>query len=107
MLAFSMFSFLDGTNLPQQIKAVDPAIFTNPWFLIPVIGLVGWWCYKQQWTNIIILVLLIFDWYMTGTQYMKTLVVGDQLQYNKVLPVLGVAAAQLGLVIYLLFGRGD
>jgi hypothetical protein len=38
---------------------------------------------------------------------MQTLVVGEELQVNKVLPVLFGGAAILGIVIYLLFGRSD
>ena len=38
---------------------------------------------------------------------MRTLIVGDQLQINKILPIIFGAAAQLGLIIYLLFVRGD
>ena len=25
------------------------AIFTNPWFMVPLVALVGWWIYKQDW----------------------------------------------------------
>jgi hypothetical protein len=38
---------------------------------------------------------------------MKTLVVGEELQIKKVLPVMFGGAAILGVIIYLLFGRSD
>lgn len=107
MLTHSILSFFDSTQIPQQFKDVDVAIFTNPWFMVPLVALVGWWIYKQAWRDIFILALLMADWYLSGTEYMRTLIVGDQLQINKILPVMFGAAAQLGLIIYLLFVRGD
>ncbi len=38
---------------------------------------------------------------------MNTLIVGDELQLAKVLPVVFGGAALLGLVIYMYFGRSD
>jgi hypothetical protein len=55
----------------------------------------------------IFIAIFIGVWWASGTQYMKTLVVGEELQVNKVLPVLFGGAAILGVVIYLLFGRSD
>ena len=99
---------LEVTHLPEQFKDVDfPGLFTNPWFLIPFILFVGWKLYKQAFRDLIILAVLMAAWYASGTQYMQTLVVGDELQVNKVLPVLFGGAAALGLIIYLLFGRSD
>ena len=51
--------------------------------------------------------IFIAVWWVSGTEYMQTLVVGEKLQVNKVLPVLFGGAAILGIVIYLLFGRSD
>lgn len=100
--------WLDTTHLPEQIKEVDfAALFTNPWFLVPFIGLVGYLVYKQAFRDLIIMGLLMGVWYATGTEYMQTLVVGDELQVNKVLPLLFGGAAVLGIIIYLLFGRSD
>jgi hypothetical protein len=46
-------------------------------------------------------------WYISGTPYMQTLVVGDELQVNKVLPLLFGGAVVVGIIIYLLFVRSD
>jgi hypothetical protein len=51
--------------------------------------------------------LLMGVWWCTGTEYMQTLVVGDELQINKILPLLFGGAAVLGFIIYLIFGRSD
>ena len=82
MLTLSILSFFDSTQIPQQFKDVDVAIFTNPWFMVPLVALVGWWIYKQDWRDILILAILIADWYLSGTEYMRTLVVGERIFYS-------------------------
>ena len=104
----SIFAFIDSTGLPEQITSVDyVGLFTNPWFLIPFIGFIGYLIYKQKWRDIIFVIIFIGIWFVSGTEYMQTLVVGEELQVNKVLPVLFGGAVVLGIIIYLLFGRSD
>lgn len=104
----NIFSFLDSTKLPQQVTDVDYiGLFTNPWFLVPFIGFVGYLIYKAKWRDIIFVIIFILIWWVSGTDYMQSLVVGEELQVNKVLPVLFGGAVILGIVIYLLFGRSD
>ncbi len=99
---------LQATQIPQQVKDVDAAgLFTNPWFLIPFIALIGYQVYKQAFRDMIIMGLLLGVWYVSGTPYMQNLVVGNELQMNKVLPLLFGGAVVLGIIIYLLFGRSD
>jgi len=103
-----MGGLLQATHLAEQIKAVDVAgLFSNPWFLIPFIAFVGYMIYKQDFRDLFVAVLIMGIWYLSGTPYMKTLVVGDELQINKVLPLLFGGAVVIGLVIYLYFGRSD
>lgn len=98
----------EKTHLPEQISEVDFAgLFTNPWFLIPFIALVAYMIYKQSFRDLIIMALLLGVWYASGTEYMHTLVVGDELKIEKVLPVLFGGAGVLGIIIYLLFGRSN
>lgn len=100
--------FLSETHLPEQFKEVDfPGLFSNPWFLVPFVALVGYLLYKKALRDLIILGAVMGIWYASGTQYMQTLVVNGELQVNKVLPVLFGGAALLGFIIYLLFGRSD
>jgi len=104
----SLGKFFESTHLVEQIKTVDfPGLFTNPWFLVPFIGLVGYLLYKKALRDMAILGALIGCWYASGTPYMQTLVVDGHLQVGKVLPVLFGGAAILGLIIYLLLGRSD
>lgn len=101
-------AMLEKTHLPEQMGEADfPGMFTNPWFLVPFIALIGYMLYKQNFRDLVILALLMGVWYATGTDYMQTLVVGDELQMNKVLPVMFGGATVLGIIIYLLFGRSD
>lgn len=103
-----IMSFIESTKLIEQVAEVDyVGLFTNPWFLVPFIALVLYLIWKQRWRDMIFIALFIGVWWASGTQYMQTLVVGEKLQVNKVLPVLFGGAAVIGLVIYLLFGRSD
>jgi len=104
----SIGDLLQATHLPEQVKDVDfAALFTNPWFLVPFIGLIGYQIYKQAFRDLFIIALLMGVWYISGTEYMQTLVVGDELQVNKVLPLLFGGAVVVGIIIYLYFGRSD
>ncbi len=97
---------VQATNLPDQIKDVDfVGLFTNPWFMVPFVAMVGYMVYKQAFRDLLIIGIIVALWWVSGTEYMQTLVVGDELQINKVLPVLFGGAVVLGFVIYLFFGR--
>lgn len=99
-------AWLKSTNVPEQIQEVDFAgLFTNPWFMVPFVALVGYLIWKQSFNELIIVVIFIIMWWLSGTEYMQTLIVDGELQINKVLPVLAGASAVLGFIIYLFFGR--
>ena len=99
-------AWLQSTQVPGQIQDVEVvALFTNPWFLVPFIALIGYLIWKQAFNELIIIALLVIIWWLSGTEYMQTLVVDGQLQIKKVLPVLVGASAVLGFLIYLFFGR--
>lgn len=104
----ALSDFFVSTNIPEQIKNVDVrGAFTNPWVLLPLIGQVGWWIYKQEINAIVFLALGIGLWIFTGTPYAHGLVVDGNLQLGKVIPVAGVGMGAIMVVIYLLFMRGD
>ena len=96
------------THVFEQIKDVDAVgLFTNPWFLVPFIGIMGYLVFKKSWRDIIILTIFIGVWWVSGTEYMNSLIVKGELQIDKVLQVVAGGAIALGIVIYLLFGRSD
>ena len=100
--------FIDSTQVLQQFKEVDAVgLFTNPYFLVPFICLIGYMLYKQDFREIILIVIGLGCWHISGTEYMHTLIVGDELQLAKVLPIVFGAACILGLIIYMYFGRSD
>lgn len=103
-----ILGWIESTHLQQQIKDVDyVGLFTNPWFLVPFVALVVYLLYKQAFRDLIIVGLFVGVWYVSGLDYMQTMVVDGHLQMNKVLPVVFGGAAVLALIIYMLFGRSD
>jgi hypothetical protein len=100
-------NWFESTHLQEQVKDVDLALFSNPWFIVPFACLVLYLLYKQGWKDLIIITVLIGVWWVSGTPYMDSLIIGDELQISKILPVVFGGAVVLGFVVYLLFGRSD
>ncbi|MDW7774315.1 MAG: hypothetical protein SCH71_15625 [Desulfobulbaceae bacterium] len=97
---------IEYTNIPQQVSDVDAGgLFTNPWFMVPFIALLGWQLFRQSFKDMIIVLLVVGLWWVSGTHYMQTLIIDGELQINKVLPVMFGGAAILGFIIYMYFGR--
>jgi len=95
-----------STHIPQQLEDVDAGgLFTNPWFLVPFVAFMGWNVYKQAFKEILLVLIIVGVWYVSGTHYMQTLIVNGELQIGKILPVMFGGAAVLGFVIYMYFGR--
>ncbi len=104
----SILAWIESTHIQQQIKDVDyVGLFSNPWFLVPFVALVIYLLYRQSFRDLVIISLFVGVWWVSGLDYMQTMVVGGELQMNKVLPVLFGGATVLGVVVYLLFGRSD
>lgn len=103
-----IWAWAESTQVREQVADVDyVALFSNPWFMVPFVILVGYLLYKQAFRDLIIVAAFVGVWWVSGTEYMATLVVGETLQIDKILPVLFGGAALLGFLIYLLFGRSD
>jgi len=103
-----IIDFIHSTQVLQQFKEVDAVgLFTNPWFLVPLVCLIGYLLYKQDFREIILIIIGFGCWHIFGTEYMQTLIVNDEIQLAKVLPVVFGAACILGIIIYMYFGRSD
>lgn len=103
-----LVDFVNSTHIPEQFDKVDyVGLFSNPWFLVPFIILIGYMLYKQEFKNIITLGLFLGCWAFSGTEYMANLTVDGELQLSKVLPIVFGAAAVMGIIIYMHFGRSD
>ncbi len=103
-----IWAWVESTQVREQVVDVDyVALFSNPWFMVPFVVLIGYLLYKQAFRDLIIVAAFVGVWWVSGTEYMATLVVGETLQIDKILPVLFGGAALLGFLVYLLFGRSD
>ncbi len=104
----NILSWVDSTHVVEQVADVDyVGLFTNPWFMVPFVAVVLYLLWKQSFKDLIVITIFIGIWWVSGTQYMDTLVVGDELQVGKVLPVLFGGAVVVGFVVYIFFGRSD
>ncbi len=104
----SVQEWFASTNIQEQIRDVDfTGLFSNPWFIVPFAFMVVYLLYKQNWKDIIIIAIFVAVWWVSGTNYMNSLLVDGEIQINKILPVIFGGAAVLGFVIYLFFGRSD
>ena len=103
-----ILAWIESTHIQEQVANVDyVGLFTNPWFMVPFVAMVLYLLYKQSFKDLIIVIIFIGVWWVSGTEYMHTLVIGDELQIGKILPVLFGGAALMGFVIYMIFGRSD
>jgi hypothetical protein len=103
-----IMDWINSTHIQAQIKDVDfVGLFTNPWFIIPFALLVCYMLFRQKWKDLIILTIFVAVWWVSGTDYMQSLLVNGEISVEKILPVVFGGAAILGFVIYLLFGRSD
>lgn len=100
--------WFDSTHIQEQIKEVDfVGLFTNPWFIVPFVLLACYMIFRQKWKDIIIITIFVAVWWVSGTNYMNSLLVNGEISVEKILPVVFGGAVVLGFVIYLLFGRSD
>jgi hypothetical protein len=100
--------FIHSTQVLEQFQEVDAVgLFTNPWFLVPLLALLGYMAYKQDWREMVVITIGFLCWHISGTEYMALLIVDDEIQLAKVLPVVFGAACLLGIIIYMYFGSSD
>ncbi len=104
----SFTEWFASTHIQAQIKDVDfVGLFTNPWFIVPFALMILYMLFKQKWKDLIIITIFVAVWWVSGTNYMHSLLVNGEIQIEKILPVVFGGAVLLGFVIYLLFGRSD
>ena len=107
-LLAKFLAWVESTHLQEQVNNVDyVGLFTNPWFLVPFVCAVLYLFYKQDFKDLILIFTFLAVWWVSGTEYMGTLVVGNELQIAKIIPVMFGGVAVVGFVIYLFFGRSD
>ncbi len=100
--------WFNSTHIHQQIMEVDYiGLSSNPWFMVPFVLLLCYMLFKQRWKDLVITVIFVAVWWVSGTAYVDSLIVNGVVQMEKILPVVFGGAVVLGFVIYLLFGRSD
>lgn len=103
-----VLDFIKYTKIPEQIENVEyKELFTNSWFLVPYLGMIGWNIYKQAVNNIIIILLLSASWAFFGTDYMQDVLAQDEIALEAVLPMIAGACTVLGIIFYLVFFKDD
>lgn len=104
----AVVEFVNATQVLDQLRTVDlRGLFTNWYFLIPLIVVIGYNLYKQAFTNLVLVGLGFGLWAFTGSPYMQNLVVDGQLDIGKILPVAAVWVVAIAIAVYLLFMRSD
>jgi hypothetical protein len=100
--------FIVSTKVPEQVENIEyQALFTNPWFLVPYLAVIGWQIYKRQPYSVIITVLLTGSWAFFGTPYMQGVLNQEEIQLDTILPLVGGACAVLGVIVYLIFFKSE
>ncbi|MEW6219826.1 MAG: hypothetical protein AB1634_09880 [Thermodesulfobacteriota bacterium] len=104
----TIVDWINATQVPDQLRDVDAkGLFTNPFFLLPFIGLVGHMIWRQAVRDLILMVLFIGLWMFTGSQMVQGIFVEGEIQIDKILPVLGVGVGAIAVIVYLFFIRSD
>ena len=100
--------FITKTGVPDQVENVKyKELFSNAWFLVPYLGMIGWNVYKKQLKTVIVILLFSGSWAFFGTPYMRDIMGRDEISLDAVLPLVGGACAVLGITIYLIFFKSE
>jgi hypothetical protein len=109
---FSFFKpvldFIVNTGVPDQIENVKyKELFTNGWFMVPYLFMLGWNIYKKQLYTLIIILLFTGTWAFFGTPFMRDIMGRDEISLEAVLPLVAGACVVLGITIYLIFFKSE
>jgi fucose permease len=100
--------FVQNTQVPRQFREVDArGLFTNIYFLLPFLAVIGHFVYHKAVGSLILLALGVGIWIVSGSPLMQDLVVNGELQMGKVLPVAGVGMVIIAVLVYVLFLRSE
>lgn len=103
-----IIEFFNNTGIPQQFRDTDvKGLFTNTWFVVPFAVFISYNLYKQSLNTLVMTGLALGLWWFSGSSYMEGLIVGNQIQIGKVLPVAGVFIGAFAIAIYFLFMRSE
>jgi hypothetical protein len=103
-----VLDFIIDTKVPEQIQEIKyKELFTNGWFLVPYIGILGWNFYKKAVNELIIILLVTGAWAFCGTEYMQDIMGREEIALEAVLPLVAGACTILAVIVYLIFLKDD
>ena len=104
----SIADFFQSTQIPEQIQNVDVSgLLTNTWFMVPFLGYVGYLVFKKALNSLVLIAVIFAIWMFSGSNMVKDVFHGDEMQVGKLLPIIGFGVAMIGVVVYVLFIRSD
>jgi len=104
----SIAEFFKSTQITEQLQAVDAAgLFSNPYFLVPFVALVGYLIYKKSINNLVLVGLAIGIWLFSGSHYVKDSFEGDQISLKNIMPIIGFGVGAIGVLVYVVFIRSE
>ncbi len=103
-----VFTFINRTGMPKQINTIDyKGLFTNPWFMVPLVAVIVYEIYRKSFKSIISIFIFLGVWAFFGTPYMQAIFASDTVTIDKILPLLGGAILILAVVVYMYFLRSE
>jgi len=103
-----LLEFMNSTQIPTQFQEVDvKGLFTNGWFMLPFLALVGYQLFKQAFNNLMLILIGMGLWVFSGSHYVQEIRINGEIQMDKVLPLVAVGVVTLGIIVYLFFIRSD
>lgn len=101
-------NWLAATHVVEQFQNVDvKGLFHNPFFLVPLIALIIYFLYRQNFAYLISTGLALGLWVFSGTDYVRGAMADGQIVLSKILPIVGIGIGALAIFVYLLFIRSE
>jgi predicted RND superfamily exporter protein len=100
--------FIHDTKVPEQINSIDyHGLFTNPWFMVPLVAVILYELFRRSIRSVISIVIFLGVWAFFGTPYMQEILTSDTVTLDKILPLLGGAVLLLAIIVYMYFLRSE
>ena len=103
-----VLEFIISTKVPEQVENVDyKGLFSNGWFLVPYLAMIGWNVYKKAINALVVIVLLTGGWAFCGTPYMQDVLGREEIALEAVLPLVAGACTILAIIVYIYFFKDE
>ena len=103
-----VIDFIISTKVPEQVETIDyKGLFTNGWFLVPYLAMIGWNIYKKAINALVVIILLTGAWAFCGTPYMQDVLGKEEIALGAVLPLVAGACTILAIIVYIFFFKDE